>query len=179
MTNFISKTIILFLCATCLITSGCSKGSSQDFSDTQNTTITSQETKKEKKIEITLENWDTYFEFVEKVQGYKNEYNETEYVCSNHYFVLKDKYVMASSGTDIALEYSYHTAKYKVKEDLTKETIIWGEYIENTKEDLIEEARIKRSETSVANNALLSHDSKYRRSDLQVLRIYGTLSIIE
>lgn len=176
----VSLLAILTLCAVCLITSGCSaqKNKSPNHSTTQENSNIHIPSPKE--IEITLENWDTYFEFIEKEEEYKNEYNETEHIMHYYALVLKDDYVMSETGTDIAVEYSYLDTRYKVKEDLINKRIEWVEYIEDSDDDVVEEIKIKHAETGVAGEVFgVVGNFKSKCSDFKVLRIYGTLSILE
>ena len=132
-----------------------------------------------KEIEITIDNWDIYFEFVEKEEEYRNEYNEIEHIQHYYELVLKEGYSLAKEPMNIKFEYSYKGIWYSVQEDLVNKEIVWGEPL-GSEQIETNELTIKWAETKVAGESLLiSGHQKYKCSDFEILRIYGTLSIIE
>lgn len=176
----ISFLAILTIFVMCLIMSGCSSQNNESKKPSYAQENISSDIPSLKEIEITLENWDTYFEFVQKEKEYINDYNETEHIKHYYDFVLKDEFVMSEGGTDINLEYSYRNTRYSVTEDLTNKCIVWGEQVQTLEENVVEEIEIKYSETGVAGEVfVINGDFKNKCTDFKVLRIYGTLSILE
>lgn len=179
-----NKTLSLFLAVLCLISliTGCktAEKTNSESSTHRPSLFSTPKTLSVKEIEITTENWDTYFEFVEKEKEYKNKYNETEHIQFYYAFVLKDGYIMADKGTEIEMEYSFIESFYRVEEDLINKKIIWGEHTGTSEEPVIQEYRITRAESKVAGESLfIGGTSKSKCSDFKVLRIYGTLAIME
>lgn len=180
--NLAKRAFIVLVCTLgliCAIT-GCTStketqpqiNSSDTISYEPSTPITKEPTKKE--ITITLDNWNTYFEFVEKEEEHKNDYNETDYIKHYYSFDLKDKYVL--DEVDIKIDYSYIDTLYEVKEDLTNRKIIWGEIIEGPIEKT-QEVNIRYDERKIAGQNFGNYKSKC--TDFKVHRIYGTLIIFE
>ena len=59
-------------------------------------------------IELTVENWDTYFEVVEVAYFLENAFGEAYRLHIQHYYKLKDEYSkMSGTETNIAIQYSY------------------------------------------------------------------------
>lgn len=179
----IRKTLSILLAAISLVifVTGCGDSKEKESpSPSPESTNSTAQTPSIKNIEITSENWDTYFEFVEKEKEYINDYNEIEHISLTYYFSLKDEFVMNKEGTDIALMYSYHESQYKVEEDLTNKKIIWGELISENEEPVVEETNIRYSPCPIAGEVFMTNGNfKSQCSDFQVIKIYGTLSILE
>ena len=130
-----------------------------------------------KEITITLDNWNTYFEFVEKEEEYKNDYNEVEHIQYYYSFDLKDEYTL--DKVDLKIDYSYLNTLYSVQEDLANKKIIWGDIIEGPTEKT-QEVDVRYDERPMAGEAfVMSGSQKWKCTDFKVNRIYGTLVIIE
>lgn len=130
-----------------------------------------------KEITITLDNWNTYFEFVEKEEEYKNDYDEIEHIKYYYSFDLKDRYTL--DEVDLKIDYSYLNTLYSVQEDLANKKIIWGDIIEGPTEET-KEIDIRYDERPMAGEAfVMSGSQKWKCTDFKVNRIYGTLVIIE
>ena len=167
------------ICLICLVT-GCSNPNKPPLSSSNSTPSATPHIPILKEIEITLDNWSTYFEFVEMEEEYKNKYNETEHIQHYYSFVLKEDYVLAEKGTNISVEYSFTETQYRVREDLVNKKIIWGEQLEEGAKSITEEITIKWDKTGVAGETFTVHGTfKSKCSDFKVLRIYGTLAIME
>ena len=74
-------------------------------------------------IELTLENWDTYFEFV-SVDGWnENAFGEADTLHFYYYYKLKDEYrEICNDETSIAIEYSFTYAYHECTVDYAART---------------------------------------------------------
>lgn len=173
--------IALFLVISFLIClmSGCSstKGAPPQSSSSNFIASKLEKEPTRKEITITLDNWNTYFEVVEKEEEYKNDYNETEHIRYYYSFDLKDEYTL--DEVDIKIDYSYLNTLYSVQEDLTNKKIIWGDVIEGPTEETAE-IDVRYDEYPMAGETfLMSGTQKRKCTDIKVNRIYGTLVIME
>lgn len=176
------STVVCTLALICII-AGCSSpksatppSSSPDLSDSNPANNpTKSPTKKE--ITITLDNWDTYFEFVEKEEEYKNDYNETTHIQHYYSLDLKEQYTL--DEVDIKIDYSYQSTTYNTQYDLANKKIIWGDVMTGPNEKT-NELEIQHDERTVAGEYfMIFGDHKEKCTDFEVNRIYGTLVIIE
>jgi len=137
-----------------------------------------------KKITITLDNWDTYFEFTKKEEENINKYNELEDITTSYYFTLKDDYILASEGTHINVEFSFKQTMKICELDKINKKIVWGEPVDKAK-TVVKEKEFYNSwlltNSIISDNNLVSYENnlKYQYSDFEVLRIYGALTICE
>lgn len=167
--------LLAFLCLFCF-TTGC-KNQNKPSGSPPDSSSPTPHLPVLKEIEITLDNWDTYFEFVERDEEFKDDYNETVHI--QHYYTLDLKEQYTLDEINIKIEYSYLYTDYKVQEDLVNKKIIWGDPIEGPIEETVEKY-VRYDECPVAGEAFfISGSSKWKCTDFKVLRIYGTLTIIE
>lgn len=79
------------------------------------------------KIEITIDNWQEYFEIVYREEPLKNEFGDITDLATGHYLVLKDKYAQKNElsifNCDVVMEFTYYRERFFVEFD--KET---GDY---------------------------------------------------
>ena len=179
--KFKSRTLCVLICIFSLsyIISGCSSTKETPSKDISSDFVYSEPVKEpvKKEIEITLDNWDTYFEFVEKEEVSKNDYNEVDHIRFYYSLDLKDQYTL--DKVDINVDFSYIYTVYDIQEDLTNKKIIWGNVIEGPAEET-KEIKMRYDEYSVAGETVfVSNISKTKCTDFKVNRIYGTLVIIE
>ena len=141
------------------------------------------ESAQKKEITITLDNWDTYFEFVKKEEERINKYNELEDIEADYCFVLKEEYAFSpDGGTEINVEWRFKRTLKKYSLDLINKKVILSD-IDSSPETVIEEATISPYYPSsfiiVGDRNLSSKEYKYQYTDFEVLRIYGTLVLCE
>ena len=74
-------------------------------------------------ISITMDNWQDYFEFVEKANPRKNAFDETESLSYDYYFCLKSKNIDNNAKIDIVVEYSYTAKEWEYEIDADKKSI--------------------------------------------------------
>ncbi len=81
-------------------------------------------------IEITLDNWQDYFEVREDQQFSENAFGEFAELYTSYYLVAKDGIVIEQSKSDIAVEYSctYERRPYTI--DFENKSIAYGDAIE-------------------------------------------------
>ena len=77
----------------------------------------------EKEIEITMDNWQDYFEFKEIVLPW-NTYNafnelESENVITNYCVVLKDKYEINEEKSKVAIEFTGYIQEWSINADMS------------------------------------------------------------
>lgn len=129
-------------------------------------------------IEITLDNWQEYFEIVERDKVIKNAFDEITDVVRVWDIVIKDGFEMVEY--DIAVEYSfiYEMRYYEIdKED---GTLTIGEY---SGEGKFSDTMNKKISSSVESNLIFTSSAGnkilYFPTDLQIVRIQGTLNIVK
>lgn len=67
-------------------------------------------------VEITTENWETYFELRETFEGYLGEFGEYAYRMPTYAMFLKDEYydLLTEGGANVDFEISYDQVSYRV-----------------------------------------------------------------
>ena len=141
-------------------------------------------------IEITLENWDQYFEFVPYGYSYiKNSFGETTHINLCGGIKLKDGYVLADDyDTRIAFEASMQWEKRECTVNFATNEISFGEVISTReKTDSTDTMTFGRTQSGVAsfgNITQLNNDKEnaYTREVeivgvTEVIRVQGTLYI--
>ena len=99
------KKIALFL-ATLMCISLCACGGSE--------TSSSSLFKKEQEIEITMDNWQEYFEEKEVISASSNAFDELEHIAIHQVLALKDKYEIDKEKSEVDIEYKWHIEKSKI-----------------------------------------------------------------
>lgn len=139
-------------------------------------------------IEISLENWDRYFEIVEKNEWVKNAFQEAENWDVSYYLKLKDEYQnrVDSGQTDIAVEIQADKMLVDLALDLAAETASFLDHTARKTDDFhITEALTGeeivffscrdgyslKNGVKVPNVEVLKH--------IEVVRIQGTLFLYE
>ena len=95
----------------------------------EETTTTPTEEVKLGPVEITSENFDTYFEFVEESFFTKNTSGEVNALRYRHYYKLKDNYNIDESKSSIKIKYSYSQSTKAIEIDFDNQKFTLGEQI--------------------------------------------------
>lgn len=130
-------------------------------------------------IEITLDNWQDYFEIVERDDVRKNAFDEITDVNKGWYIVLKDGFEMVEYDTSIAIEYSAIDERRYYEIDKENGTLTIGERSEDRKFSYSSTGKISRREEKLTCTASLSDKILTFPTDLQIVRIQGTLYIVK
>ncbi len=134
-------------------------------------------------VQLTMDNWQDYFEIVEKEEPQKNRFDEVENIFFTNYLVLKNGYEIfepsvGNEYTDIDIEYSYDTEKrwYTLDEN---GVATWGEV------EPYENGRTEIVSLTSGGNLLpfcIEHSHSYStgryicvKTNITVTRIQGTL----
>lgn len=151
-----------------------------DMEETANTeAVTEEEEPEVEAIEITLDNWQEYFEIVERDKVIKNAFDEITDVVRVWDIVLKDGFEMVEYDTSIAIEYStiYERRYYEI--DKENGTLTIGERSEDRKFSDSSTGKISRREKELTGTVSLSDKILTFPTDLQIVRIQGTLYIVK
>lgn len=146
--------------------------------------------KKRVAIDITMDNWQDYFDVVRKEEINRNAFDEIEDVRLNYYIILKSEYTMApyagedAGYTNIAAEAKYHMEWRHLDIDYENGKITVGDPPENP-EDFFDDGErsevfsIEYEETDICHS-FGRHDDFYQvPADLEIVRIQGKLYILE
>lgn len=139
------KKIALFL-ATLMCISLCACGGSE--------TSSSSLFKKEQEIEITMDNWQEYFEEKEVISASSNAFDELEHIAIHQVIALKDKYEIDKEKSEVDIEYKWHIEEYCVDFDTDTLEYTYGDKIkvhktpENSRIDSFREHTYKIGDNS-------------------------------
>ena len=158
-------------------------------------------------VEITLDNWQDYFEIKPMATFNKNAFGEVEAVFRSWYFCLKESWADSVAAADVALEYSCTDGYYCwYTHNLETGEVVQGETIEssNHPNDLsgtasfndydLKEDRYpgfpsylnncselwydtNSTYSSIEDNTVIAYGSAY--SNIEIVRIQGTLTIAD
>lgn len=134
------------------------------------------------KIELTVENWDTYFELTEDFHFSQNVFGENNRLNIVHRYKLKDGYGTIGKETEIIMEYSYWAEDRKnCKIDFPAGTYTLGEETDGRHEGS-EMVKVDGSSFSedgygwaLAQSFNYGNDRIRYCTGFQVLRVQGTL----
>ena len=127
-------------------------------------------------VEITMENWEDYFEFTHFYIPYKNSFGEVENFSVETRFCLKDGY--NASNVDIAIEYSYVEQGFTYEVNFENGTLTFGKAVDSW--------GLTKDTTDMAITAFPCHlpsvggrdeTSVVIRTNYEMLRIQGTISV--
>ena len=132
------------------------------------------------KIELTVENWDTYFELTEKAVFSKNLFGENDRLDIIHTYKLKEGYGAVGEETKIIIEYSYCAeVRRNCKIDFPAETYILGEEVDSRREstEMMDYSTFSDEGYgwSLAQSYNYDNDRIRYCSDYKILRVQGTL----
>lgn len=146
----------------------------------------------QKVIEITLDNWQEYFEIALVANIERNDFNEIVEFTPGWIFRLKEQYAEAAEAVDVAVEYSctngyFCTYTYNLD---TEEISIGEPDINNPANDSTETFTIshpsgyggitswtRSGSNNIEGNIATSFSSKYVNID--ILRVQGSITITE
>lgn len=153
----------------------------------EETTTTPTEEVKLGPVEITSENFDTYFEFIEESFFTKNNSGEVNALRFRHYYKLRDKYSIDETKSSIKINYGYTYTTKSANIDFENQKFTLGEQIGEAKSyENIPVAKI--SKITYKNYAILllqpTHAEKGDSeimyfSDFKLNSVEGTLYFIE
>lgn len=86
-------------------------------------------------IEITLDNWQDYFEFKEYHNFEENGFGEFESASTSYYLITKDEINVDVENSDVTLEYTWEYAKQSYAVDFENKTVTYGEITEKYTSD--------------------------------------------
>ena len=134
-----------------------------------------------KAVEISIDNWQEYFEIVEREKTQKNEFEEIEDMYKGVYLVLKDEYEMVGYDTSIAIEYNYINEWRYVEIDKENGVLTIGELVPDRENEEMNGLTMKigGSETSLTNDRSWSEGMQAVPTNFEIVRIQGTLYIAE
>ncbi len=123
------KKIIALILATvvCLSLVACGNNSGDD------TPPTTEVTQITGPVEITTENFETYFEFVEESFFTKDASGNYAHLRFRHYYKLKDNYSIDETKSSIKLDYSYTQSTKGVTIDFANQKFTLGEQFGESK----------------------------------------------
>lgn len=134
-----------------------------------------------KAVEISIDNWQEYFEIVEREETEKNEFEEIEDMYKGVYLVLKDEYEMVGYDTSIAIEYNYIEEWRYVEIDKENGVLTIGELVPDKENEEMNglTKEIIYSKTSLTNGRSWSEGMQAVPTNFEIVRIQGTLYIAE
>lgn len=132
-------------------------------------------------IDITIDNWQDYFEIEERILNNKNDFGEITEVYKKYYLVLKDGYELAEQGTSIAIEYSYICEWRYVEEDKQAGTLTVGELVPDR--DNLEYKDITKTITSsefcLQDSRSWTDGAQAVPTNIKISRMQGKLCIMK
>lgn len=143
-------------------------------------------------IELTVENFDTYFELVEVPIFYENEFGETDEMDLYQYYLVREEYNV-SDMTDFAIEYSCVWGRKDCEVDFTNLTYTLSDFKDTTPPANVMTDRFYDIEVNGQERFGFSIDGSgksVKKSygsigevgysvDFEILRVKGTLFLIE
>lgn len=134
-----------------------------------------------KAVGISIDNWQEYFEIVEREETEKNEFEEIEDMYKGVYLVLKDEYEMVGYDTSIAIEYNYINEWRYVEIDKENGVLTIGELVPDRENEEMNglTMKISGSKTSLTNGRSWSEGMQAVPTNFEIVRIQGTLYIAE
>lgn len=140
-----------------------------------------------KEIEITLDNWEQYFEIVENTDWRKNAFGEAENLNISYDFKVKDEYknTIAANDTEIAVEIHADKILIDIDLDLSAERFTYLDEVNetydfNTIESFMENAItffssqdgcFEKNDIKVSNIEILKN--------IEILRVQGKIYLYE
>ena len=133
-------------------------------------------------VEITNDNWQDYFEIVQKKMTNTNDFGETTDVYLSHYLVLKDSYKIHDMGgenktTRIATEYNCVAEWRYVEIDLAAAEITVGDLVPDreVKDITGQTLTVMGAETPLSGSRSYSEGMQEIKSGYEIVRMQGTL----
>lgn len=114
--------ILLALVIMCFTFVACSDNTDKDPENTEKTEQNATDS-----VELTLENFDTYFEFVEESFFTKDSSGNVDALRFRHYYKLKDDYKVDVEKSNIEIVYNHSYRSRPVTVDFNNETFEFGQ----------------------------------------------------
>ena len=146
-------------------------------------------------VEITMENWENYFEYNLTVSPRMNAFGEVETLCPVMSFCLKDEWASITTDIDVAIEYNAidtYSCMFSYNVD-TGEFVV-GEKIEDMNSGGLWGRTTTIDETDIEEGAWLFGTSIPGRAEvegniakilgsmyatIEILRIQGTITVVD
>jgi PBP1b-binding outer membrane lipoprotein LpoB len=175
--------LILALTIMCFSFVACSDNKEQT-PDSQETTT---EEKKPESVELTMENFDTYFEFVEESFFTKDKNGNLTQLRFRHYYKLKPEYNVNLEKSTVLIKYDYSAVTKKVDIDFDEQKFTLGDDVVE-KEYYKGVPATKISQLTYKDNAILLLQPTHAKKgdtkieyfdDFKLVSAEGTLHFIE
>ncbi len=176
--------LLLALTIMCFSFVACSDNQNEDPKNDENQTT--EQTSKDS-VELTAENLDTYFEFIEESFFTKDSSGNYTQLRFRHYYKLREEYKINAEKSTINLVYNYSSVNKKVKINFNTQEFTLGEEV-GEKTNLTNIVINKISQLTYKDYAILllqpTHASKGDKeieflSDFEIVSVEGTLYFAE
>ena len=135
------------------------------------------------KIELTIDNWDTYFEFAEVPIFSENAFGELDQLVLEYRFQLKDEYLarISEDGTSVVAEFNFTYGPRYCSVDYETQTYTLGEYRNSGRASEMGDLSFRSGGgfyfTGFGVFPAFEGDTIRTYSDFEVVRIQGTLCL--
>lgn len=139
-------------------------------------------------VEISMDNWQEYFEYKETHAFSENAFGEIELFRLSNYLLNKDDIVIYSGLSDVAVEYTYTYSERELTLDTEARTYTLGEIKDQEEEETtvismdqlwsLEDAYQYGLAIGGGQTSELTGDTMYYSAFGEILRIQGTIYII-
>lgn len=132
-------------------------------------------------VEITIDNWQDYFELEERFVTIRNDFDEIVYIYKDYFIVLKDNYELVGDDTSIAVEFNYVDEWRFVETDKEGETLTIGELVpdEENNEKNGCTTTITTSETQLINALEVKDEMQTIPTNFEIVRFKGSMTVRE
>ena len=174
--------LLLALTIMCFSFVACSDNTNDDSKNTESTEESSKDV-----VNLTAENIETYFEFVEESFFTKDSSGEYSQLRFRHYYKLRDEYNIDTTKSSVKLVYNYSSAEKKVNINFADQTFTLGEQV-GEKTNLQNVVIDKISQLTYKDYAILllqpTHAAKGDTkieflSDFELVSVEGQLHLVE
>lgn len=124
-------------------------------------------------VEITSDNWQDYFEIVEREEIELNNFGEISDMYKDFYLVLKGGYEIAGYETEIAVEYNYLTEWRYVEIDKENGVLTIGDLVpdRSSEEHNGSMITIYSAESSLTNGRTWSDGMQMVPTNFEIIRM--------
>ncbi len=186
MKKFIALLLALTIMCFCFV--ACSNNTDDEPKETESTEVAPQdEVAPEGEVKLTLENFDTFFEFVEEPFFTKDSSGKTDSLRFRHYYKIKDTYKIDITKSNVEITYKHSYTLRPITVDFNSETFEFGS--ESNEKQIIKDRKINSIQEITAQNfaILLFQPSKIDKStvttpyysDFEVTDVNGTLYFVK
>ena len=134
-------------------------------------------------IEITMDNWQDYFDVVEEERVDENAFGEAEDIYTVYTLVLKDGYEMVESDTNIVVESIYTLEWHYAEVDTVSRTLTIGDPVPNRDPEEQDDIRTLTGTENQLSSCYRSHENSAGvnmqtiATNFELVRIQGTLCL--